>query len=485
MKETKIWYNSYYAKTIINFDRGEKMFIDDTIAAVATATGEAGIGIVRLSGEKSIEIIDKIFRSKEDKKLSEYKSRRITYGYIMDPKSNEKVDEVLVSYMKGPGTYTREDIVEINCHGGMIPVKKILGLVLRSGARMADPGEFTKRAFLNGRIDLSQAEAVMDLISAKTEKGFEVALNQLEGSLSKSVSLVRNSLLEMLANIDVSIDFAEEDIDHMAFELLLNKSISVEAEIKNLLETADTGKIIRDGLSTVIVGKPNVGKSSLLNALVKESRAIVTDVPGTTRDIIEEHLNIRGIPLRLMDTAGIRETDDIVEKIGVEKSKELFNLADLIIVMLDASRELTEEDRQIMELIGPKKAIIIINKTDLTQKLNVEEVEKIVGDKNIIRVSLVEEKGLDEIEKALEKMVYQGQVRAKDSLLVTNVRHKSALEKALQSIEECIKAIKAQLPLDFVEVDVRNTWEALGEITGDTVGEDLLDHIFKNFCIGK
>ncbi|HDR5039310.1 TPA: tRNA uridine-5-carboxymethylaminomethyl(34) synthesis GTPase MnmE [Bacillus anthracis] len=461
------------------------MFIDDTIAAIATAPGEAGIGIVRISGDKSIDLTDKIFRSKEGKKLSEYKPRRITYGYIIDPKTDKRVDEVLVSYMKGPNTYTKEDIIEINCHGGMIPVKNILELVLRMGARAADPGEFTKRAFLNGRIDLAQAEAVMDLISAKTEKGFDVALNQLEGSLSKKVTKVRETLLEMLAHVEVSIDFAEEDIDEVTLGFLLEKSSEVEKDIQKLLDTADTGKILREGLSTVIVGKPNVGKSSLLNALVRESRAIVTDVPGTTRDVIEEHLNIKGIPLRLIDTAGIRETEDVVEKIGVEKSKELFNLADLIIVMLDASRELMEEDKQIMNLIGQKKALIIINKTDLPQKLNFEEVETIIGSKKIIKVSLVEEKGLEEIEDALVEMVYQGQVRAKDSLLVTNIRHKNALERALESIKDSTKAIKQQLPLDFVEVDIKNTWEALGEITGDSVGEDLLDHIFKNFCIGK
>ncbi len=461
------------------------MFIDDTIAAIATAPGEAGISIIRISGDKSIDVIDRIFKSKEGKVLSEYKPRRITYGHIIDSKTDKKIDEVLVSYMKGPNTYTREDVVEINCHGGMISVKTILELVLRMGARAAEPGEFTKRAFLNGRIDLAQAEAIIDLVSAKTEKGFDVALNQLEGYLSKKVSNVREKLLDMLAHVEVSIDFAEEDVDEVALDYLLEKSIEVEKDIQKLLDTADTGKIIREGLSTVIVGKPNVGKSSLLNALVRESRAIVTDVPGTTRDVIEEHLNIKGIPLRLIDTAGIRETEDIVEKIGVEKSKELFNLADLIIVMLDASRELTEEDIQIMELIGNKRALIIINKTDLPQKLNLEEVKKIIDNKKIIKVSLIEEDGLEEIEETLAEMVYQGGVGAKDSLLVTNIRHKNALERALESISDSTKAIKQKLPLDFVEVDIKNSWKALGEITGDTVEEDLIDHIFKNFCIGK
>lgn len=461
------------------------MFIDDTIAAIATAPGEAGIGIVRISGDNSLDIIDQIFRSKEKKKLSQYKSRRITYGYIVDPKTEEKIDEVLVSYMKAPNTYTREDVVEINCHGGMISVKKILELVLRLGARAANPGEFTKRAFLNGRIDLAQAEAIMDLISAKTEKGFDVALNQLEGFLSKKVLKIRERLLEMMAHIEVSIDFAEEDIDEVTLHFLLKNSKKIEKDIQKLLDTAHTGKIIREGLSTVIVGKPNVGKSSLLNALIRESRAIVTDVPGTTRDIIEEHFSVKGIPLRLMDTAGIRETEDVVEKIGVERSKELFNLADLIIVMLDASGDLTKEDREIIELISSKKALIIINKTDLPQKLNFSQVKDIIGNKKIIEISIIEERGIEEIEDALVNMVYQGEVRAKDNLLITNIRHKNALERALESIREGINAIKEQLPLDFIEVDIKDTWEALGEITGDTVGEDILDHIFENFCIGK
>jgi len=461
------------------------MFIDDTIAAIATAPGEAGIGIVRISGEKSIDITDKIFRSKENKKLSQYKPRRITYGYIIDPDKGEKIDEVLVSYMKSPNTYTREDIVEINCHGGMISVKKILGLVLNFGARIANPGEFTKRAFLNGRIDLAQAEAIMDLISAKTEKGFDVALNQLEGFLSKEVSEIREKLLRMLAHIQVSIDFSEEDIDEITLDNLSENSKEIEKNIRRLLDTSHTGKIIREGLSTVIVGKPNVGKSSLLNALIRESRAIVTDVPGTTRDTIEEHFSVKGIPLRLIDTAGIRETEDIVEKIGVERSKELFNLADLIIVMLDASSNLTKEDLEIIDLIGSKKALIIINKTDLPQKLDVDEVRGIIGDKDIIEISILENIGIEKIEEALIDMVYQGEVKAKDSLLVTNIRHKNALERAIKSIRDAIKAIKEQLPLDFIEVDIKDTWEALGEITGDAVGEDLLDHIFENFCIGK
>ncbi|MCC5909529.1 MAG: tRNA uridine-5-carboxymethylaminomethyl(34) synthesis GTPase MnmE [Clostridiaceae bacterium] len=461
------------------------MYIDGTIAAIATAAGEAGIGIVRISGEEAIAIVDKIFQSKQGKRLSEFNARRITYGHIIDPDKDEKIDEVLVHYTKGPYTYTTEDVVEINCHGGFIPVKKILELVLRKGARMAEPGEFTKRAFLNGRIDLAQAEAVMDLISAKTDKGFDVALEQLEGSLSKRVRNIQKKLLDMLAHIEVSIDFAEEDIDEITLEYLLNKSIEIEEDITVLRDTADAGKILREGLNTVIVGKPNVGKSSLLNALLKESRAIVTDIPGTTRDVIEEHLNIRGIPINIIDTAGIRETEDIVEKIGVERSKEFFNKADLIIFMVDRSAELTKEDIEIMKLIQNKKAIIIINKIDLPQRADTEKIDELMKDKKVIRVSLTEEQGLMEIEDAIEELVYKGTVRAKDSLLVTNIRHKSAVERALKSIKDSVVAIKKKMPLDFVEVDVKDAWEALGEVTGDTVAEDIIDHIFQNFCIGK
>jgi len=336
-----------------------------------------------------------------------------------------------------------------------------------------------------GRIDLAQAEAVMDLISAKTEKGFDVALDQLEGSLSKRVERLRNDVLELLAHIEVSIDFSEEDVDEIALELLLNRSIELEKSLSYLLETADTGKILREGLSTVIVGKPNVGKSSLLNTLLRESRAIVTDIPGTTRDVIEEHLNIKGIPLKLIDTAGIRETQDLVEQIGVKKTKEFFNKADLIIFMLDASRELTEEDIEIIELIKNKKSLVLLNKTDLPMKIDLDKIKGLLGEKQIIRVSLVDETGIDQIENYLEEIVYKGEVRAKDRLLVTNVRHKNAIERSLKSLRDGIEAIKNKLPMDFIEVDFKNTWDFLGEITGDTVGEDLIDHIFQNFCIGK
>lgn len=461
------------------------LYIDDTIAAIATASGEAGIGIVRISGEKSLDIIDDIFISKQEKKLSSYPARRITYGYIKNPDKGQIIDEVLAHYTRGPYTYTKEDVVEINCHGGTIPLKKILELIIKKGARIAEPGEFTKRAFLNGRIDLAQAEAVMDLISAKTEKGFDVALDQLEGSLSQKVGVARQKLLNMLAHIQVSIDFSEEDIDEVTLDYLLEESLSLQKDIGFLLKTADTGKILREGLSTVIVGKPNVGKSSLLNALLRESRAIVTEVPGTTRDVIEEHVNIKGIPLRIIDTAGIRETDDIVERIGVERSKEFFNKADLVIFVIDISTDLTKEDIEIMELLKDKKALILVNKTDLPKRADLEKIKSYIKDKSLIKISLVKGEGLEELEDAIEDLVYQGEIRAKDSLIVTNIRHKNSLERALQSIIEGIEAIEKKMPLDFVEVDIKNTWEALGEISGDTVAEDIIDHIFSNFCLGK
>lgn len=459
--------------------------IDDTITAIATAPGEAGISIVRISGPSSIDILDKIFKSKKGISIREFPQRRIVYGHIVDREKDKVVDEVLVVYMKAPYTYTKEDVVEINCHGGIVPTRNILGLILKNGVRMAEPGEFTKRAFLNGRIDLAQAEAVMDLISAKTDKGFDVAMSQLEGSLSKDVKDVRDVIIETLAHLHVSIDYTEEDIEEITYSELLENLEFVRGQIEKLLGTTETGKIIREGLNTVIIGKPNVGKSSLLNALLRESRAIVTDVPGTTRDIIEEYLSIKGIPLKIIDTAGIRETEDLVERIGVERSKEFFNKADLIILVLDASQELTEEDREIIEHIEDKRAIVLLNKTDLPEKIKREELEELLIDKKIIRISILEGKGLEEIEEEIISMVYGGAVKAKDTSFVTNVRHKNSLEKALKSIDEGIDAVNQNLPYDLIEVDIKDCYDVLGEITGDTVDDDIVNRIFANFCLGK
>lgn len=459
------------------------MFIDDTIAAIATAPGEGGIGIIRISGEKSLQVANDIFKSVSGKKIEEYNTRTLIYGHILD--GEKTIDEVLVAYMKGPNSYTTEDVIEINCHGGFISVKKILELVLSKDVRLADQGEFTKRAFLNGRIDLAQAEAIIDVINAKTEMAHTVAQSQLEGSLSKKIKDLRFGITEMLAHITVSIDFPDEDVEHITYNTLKEKSLELQKEINKLYDTAESGKILRDGLKTVIVGKPNVGKSSLLNAVLGENRAIVTDIPGTTRDVIEEFVNIKGIPLKIVDTAGIRETEDVVEKIGVEKSKEFFNSADLSIVVLDSSRELEIEDIEILEAVQPNKTIVLLNKTDLDQVIDIEKIKKFVDEKNIITISALQHEGIEKIHDKIEDMVFEGTVRNSSDLVVTNSRHKDALYKAKQSISDALTAIDSYMPLDFIEVDFKNIWDYLGYINGDTVTEDLLDTIFSNFCIGK
>jgi len=459
--------------------------MSDTIAAISTAIGEAGIGIVRLSGKKSIEIANKVFKGKKVDKLEEAENRKLTYGHIVDPETGQIIDEVLIVYMKEPYTYTRENIVEIYCHGGVISVRRILEAVLNCGARLAEPGEFTKRAFLNGRLDLAQSEAVIDLIRAKTDKSLQVSLNQLEGGLSKKIRDIRSLLLEILAHINASIDFSEEDIEDMAYVELEQKAKLVKYEIEKLLQTAERGKILRDGLNTVILGKPNVGKSSLLNSILRENRAIVTNVPGTTRDIIEEYMNIDGIPLKIIDTAGIRTTDDIVEKIGVDKAKEMVKKADLIIAVFDISNELSEEDYEIIELIKDKKAIVLLNKSDLPKKYDKEYFEKLLPNKTIIYTSIIKDIGVSDLEEEIKHLFYSGNIDIESDIVITNMRHKNQLVKAKKNIEDGIEGIKANIPLDCVEVDIKACWENLGEISGDTIGEDILDKIFSDFCIGK
>ncbi|MGO0987319.1 tRNA uridine-5-carboxymethylaminomethyl(34) synthesis GTPase MnmE [Clostridioides difficile] len=459
------------------------MFIDDTIAAIATAPGEGGIGILRISGEKALKIAEEIFKSMSGKSIKDYNKRTLIYGNIVD---NENViDEVLLAYMKGPNSYTGEDVIEINCHGGFISVKKILELILSKDVRLAEAGEFTKRAFLNGRIDLSQAEAVIDVIKAKTDIAHEVAQNQLEGSLSKKIRGLRDKVTEILAHVEVAIDYPEEDIEHITYQTLKDKTGGLKNEIKKLYDTAESGKILREGLKTVIVGKPNVGKSSLLNSILGENRAIVTDIPGTTRDVIEEFVNIKGIPLKIVDTAGIRDTDDIVEKIGVEKSKESFTSADLIIMVLDASRKLSEEDIEILKKLKDKQTIVLLNKNDLKQEIEEEKILKYVENNSIIRISALQQEGIEELQDKIESMVYKGSIKNNSSLVVTNSRHKDALGKAYKSATDALIALEQSMPFDFVEVDLKNIWDYLGYINGDTVTEDLLDNIFHNFCIGK
>lgn len=459
------------------------MFIDDTIAAIATAPGEGGIGIIRISGEKSLEVAQSIFKSKSGKMIKDYNARTLIYGTIVD--GEKVIDEVLVAYMKGPNSYTAEDVIEINCHGGFISVKKILELILSKDVRLAEAGEFTKRAFLNGRIDLSQAEAIIDVIKSKTDMAHEVAQSQLEGSLAKKIKDLRMNVTEVLAHLTVSIDFSEEDVEEITYQTLETKSFELRNEIKKLYDTAESGKILRDGLKTVIVGKPNVGKSSLLNSILGENRAIVTDIAGTTRDVIEEFVNIKGIPLKIVDTAGIRETDDIVEKIGVEKSRESFSTADLVIMVLDASRKLAEEDIEILESLENKKTIVLLNKIDLKPEIEIEKIKEYVNEEDIIEISALKHQGIEELHDKIEAMVYQGSVKNSSNLMITNSRHKDALFKAYEAINDAISAIEQRMPYDFIEVDFKNIWDYLGYINGDTVREDLLDTIFANFCIGK
>lgn len=461
------------------------VFEEETISAVATAIGEGAIGIIRMSGNKAISILDEIFKGSKVKKITEIESQKMAYGHIIDPESQKIVDEVLVLVMRAPRSYTREDIVEIHCHGGSIPLKKILELTLRYGARLSEPGEFTKRAFLNGRLDLAQAEAVIDIIRAKTDASLRMALGQLAGALSEKIRSMRHEILGMIANLEATIDFPEEDIEELTAQDVEKQVVLVLEEIDHLLATKETGRILRDGLETVIIGKPNVGKSSLLNALLKEKRAIVTDVPGTTRDSIEEFVNIRGIPLKIVDTAGIRETTDIVERLGVEKSREFIATADLILVLLDASIPLSEEDREVLELLSQREAIVLVNKSDLPSLLNMDEVYRYVSDQQVIKISVAENSGLVELEQGIVDLVYSGQVQQKEGAFVNNLRQASLLELAKEHLVAVLETIHQDMPPDCIVVDLRDAWEKLGEITGDTVGEDIIEQIFTNFCIGK
>lgn len=469
--------------------------MNDTIAAIATAYGEGGIGIIRISGENSLAILKEVF--KPAGKYEEFTSRRMMYGKIIEQRNTgnkdsavennreEIIDEVLAVYMKGPKTYTAEDVVEINCHGGIVPLRKTLALVLRKGARLAEPGEFTKRAFLNGRLDLSQAEAVIDLIKAKTDISFNVALSQMEGSLSDKIEKIRKQLLDLLVEITVNIDYPDEDIEELAYDALEENILSILEMIEQLLRTASTGRMIREGIRIAIVGKPNVGKSSLMNGLLRESRAIVTEIPGTTRDTIEEAISIRNIPVYLIDTAGIRQTNDQVEKIGIKKSKEAFHYADFVIFILDVSRALSAEDREIAAYLKEKKSLVLLNKRDLKHAFSFEEAKELVSGAELIETSLSSGEGLTEIEDFIEKMVYGGQVAQKESLMVNNVRHIELLTQGKDALADALGMAKRREALDFIEIDVRNAYERLGEIIGETVSDDIIDEVFSRFCLGK
>ncbi|QDQ00696.1 tRNA uridine-5-carboxymethylaminomethyl(34) synthesis GTPase MnmE [Lysinibacillus fusiformis] len=458
----------------------------DTIAAISTPMGEGAIAIVRLSGDEAVVIADKIFRSPGGQSLTTKASHTIHYGHLVEPKTNEVVEEVMLSLMRGPKTFTREDVVEINCHGGLVSVNRVLQLALTNGARLAEPGEFTKRAFLNGRIDLSQAEAVMDLIRAKTDRAMNVALGQMDGKLSRLIGDLRQALLETLAQVEVNIDYPEyDDVEEMTVPVLLEKCTWVRNEIIQLLQTSSQGKILREGLSTVILGRPNVGKSSLLNSLVQENKAIVTDIAGTTRDIIEEYVNVRGVPLRLVDTAGIRETEDIVERIGVERSREALRGADLILLVLNYSDELTVEDERLFETIEAMDYIVVVNKTDLPQKIDLARVKELAGKHRIVTTSLLQEEGVIELEEAIAALFFEGQIEAGDLTYVSNARHIALLHQAQATVEDALAAAQAGVPVDMVQIDVTRTWEILGEIIGDTVQESLINQLFSQFCLGK
>ena len=446
--------------------------------------GEGAIGIVRLSGLDAVEIADKLYKGR--KQLKDVPTHTINYGHIIDPETQEVVEEVMVSVLRAPRTFTREDIVEINCHGGILTINRVLELTMTYGARMAEPGEYTKRAFLNGRIDLSQAEAVMDFIRSKTDRASKVAMNQIEGRLSDLIKKQRQSILEVLAQVEVNIDYPEyDDVEEATSELLLERAQEIKNEIQKLLDTGVQGKIMREGLSTVIVGKPNVGKSSMLNNLIQDNKAIVTEVAGTTRDVLEEYVNVRGVPLRLVDTAGIRETEDIVERIGVERSRKALSEADLILFVLNNNEPLTEEDRKLYEVVKTSDAIVIINKTDLTPRLDRDEVKAMVGSMPVIETSMLEQQGIDELEIQIRDLFFGGEVQSQDMTYVSNSRHISLLKQAKKTIQDAIDAAEMGIPMDMIQIDLTRTWELLGEIIGESASEELIDQLFSQFCLGK
>lgn len=456
--------------------------MEDTISAVATAWGEGGIGIVRISGPAAKDVLEHIFVPVRQRPIE---NRKITYGKIIDPQDGSVVDEVLAVYMKGPHTYTTEDVAEINCHGSIVALRKTLALTLQWGARLAEPGEFTKRAFLNGRIDLSQAEAVIDLIRAKTDRSFDVAMGQMEGSISREIKEIRAKLMDVLVNITVNLDYPDEDIEEITYGTLESQLQEIEDDLDRLLSTARTGRLLREGLSVAIIGKPNVGKSSLMNRFLRESRAIVTDIPGTTRDIIEESMSLRGIPVKLIDTAGIRSTEDIIEKIGIEKSREALNQADLVIFVLDGSREISREDREIAEGIRNKKTLILVNKADLTQVVTEEQIKQWMPESRVILTSMESGEGLKEVEDLIYDMVFEGQVTQENRLLITNVRHADLMKQAKEEMQMALSMCRRGEALDFLEINVRQCFEALGEIIGETVSDTIIEEVFARFCLGK
>ncbi|HEP6671198.1 TPA: tRNA uridine-5-carboxymethylaminomethyl(34) synthesis GTPase MnmE [Streptococcus pyogenes] len=451
----------------------------DTITAISTPLGEGAIGIVRLSGTDALAIAQSVFKGKN---LEQVASHTINYGHIIDPNTGTIVDEVMVSVMLAPKTFTRENVVEINTHGGIAVTNEILQLLIRQGARMAEPGEFTKRAFLNGRVDLTQAEAVMDIIRAKTDKAMTIAVKQLDGSLSQLINDTRQEILNTLAQVEVNIDYPEyDDVEEMTTALLREKTQEFQSLLENLLRTAKRGKILREGLSTAIIGRPNVGKSSLLNNLLREDKAIVTDIAGTTRDVIEEYVNIKGVPLKLVDTAGIRETDDLVEQIGVERSKKALQEADLVLLVLNASEKLTDQDRALLNLSQDSNRIILLNKTDLEQKIELEQLPA-----DLISISVLTNQNINLIEDRINQLFFDNAgLVEQDANYLSNARHISLIEKAVQSLEAVNDGLALGMPVDLLQVDLTRTWEILGEITGDAAPDELITQLFSQFCLGK
>ena len=459
----------------------------DTIAAIATSFGEGGIGIIRVSGEDAFNIADKIFvpfdKSKENINIEEYKSHTLTYGIIKD--NDDVIDEVLLSVMKAPRTYTCENVIEINCHGGKASVKRVLNTVLKNGARIAENGEFTKRAFLNGRIDLSKAEAVIEIINAKTDAGHKMAVNRLEGKLKEKIDEYRNDIITMTAHIEASIDYPEHDDETMTYNMIEERTKELIVKIEKLLKTADTGRIVKEGIKTVILGKPNVGKSSILNILLNEDRAIVSDIAGTTRDVLKEHLNINGIALNIVDTAGIRKTDDEIEKIGVEKSKEYAKDADLILLVLDNSKPLDTEDIEILDFIKNKKTLVLVNKTDLKANLNIDSLKEYINEDNILMLSAKEDLGFDSLKDKIEILFFNGEINIDEDILISNERNKNSLYNSIQSLKNVINTVETRMPEDFISMDLIEAYRYLGEITGESLDEDVIDKIFSEFCLGK
>ena len=454
-----------------------------TIVSIATAPGIGGIGIIRMSGEETFKVLNKIFIPKKIQPIEEIKGYTIKYGNIVE--NNNIIDEVLVSYFKSPKSYTTEDMCEINSHGGVLIERKILELCLKNGAEMAEPGEFTKRAFLNGRIDLTQAESVIDIINAKSEKEMKSSVKQLEGFLSEKIKEIKKDILDVLVNVEVTIDYPEYDTPEVQEKELKNMLEKIEKKLKMLEKSFDKGKIIKDGIKTAIIGKPNAGKSSLLNAILKEDRAIVTDIPGTTRDTIEEFVTINGITLKLIDTAGIRKTENIVEKIGIDKSVEEANDADLIIAIFDSSKELDNEDMEILNLIKNKKSIILLNKSDLNNVL--DEKNKIINNysKNIIKISALNKTGLEKLYEKITELFNLNEINLDNEILITNIRHKNIISKAIENVKMANKALSDSMPIDIITIYIKQILDDLGEITGDSVTEDIINEIFSKFCLGK